>query len=123
MVTISIKPLSVNQAWQGKRYRSKLYKAYAEELKLKLPKSEVHPGEIYAFYEWGFSSKLSDNDNPVKPFQDVLSDKYGFNDRDIKTSLVAKELVKKGEEYIKFDLYTRSEYVQFLRDYADYLEK
>ena len=34
---INIKPLSVNKAWQGKRFKTKKYKAFETELLLKLP--------------------------------------------------------------------------------------
>jgi len=54
--------------------------------------------------EFGFSSSLSDFDNPVKPFVDCLQNKYGFNDRQIKRAHIEVIDVKKGEEYIKFDL-------------------
>lgn len=45
---------------------------------------------------------LSDFDNPIKPFQDVLQAKYGFNDSRIVEAVVRKVKTKKGQEYIKF---------------------
>ena len=42
--------------------------------------------------------------NPVKPFVDCLQKRYGFNDRRIKRAIIDVVEVKKGEEYIKFDL-------------------
>ena len=50
-------------------------------------------------------SKLSDIDNPLKPFLDILQKKYGINDRDINELLVKKTVVKKGDEFIFFYFY------------------
>ena len=43
-------------------------------------------------------------DNPIKPFTDCLQKKYGFNDNRIIEAHIKKVKVKKGEEYIKFEL-------------------
>jgi Holliday junction resolvase RusA-like endonuclease len=45
-----------------------------------------------------------DWDNPIKPLQDVLCKKYGFDDRDIYEGVVRKVVVKKGEEFLKVKL-------------------
>jgi len=102
---IKIKPLSVNQCWQGKRFKTPKYKAYEKELLLLLPnKLEVPLGSLKITMKWGFSSKLSDYDNPIKPFQDILQCKYGFDDKVIFEANITKEIVKKGEEYIEFTI-------------------
>ena len=78
---IKIKPLSVNQCWAGKRFKTPKYKAYEKELLLILPKNYKVPlGMLEISFTWGFSSKLSDYDNPIKAFQDILQKKYNFND-------------------------------------------
>jgi len=100
MIEINIKPMSVNTAWKGKRFKTDDYKKYEIDLGLLLPKKVEITNTLHL--EFGFSSKLSDLDNPVKPFIDVLQKKYGFNDRDLKNLIIQKEIVKKGEEYIKF---------------------
>lgn len=101
---VDIKPLSVNQAWQGKRFKTPAYKAYEKELLLKLRPYEVPDGVIEITLRFGLSSKLADFDNPVKPFVDCLQKKYGFNDRQIKRAIIEVDNVKKGEEYIFFEL-------------------
>ena len=103
-IKINIKPLSVNQCFQGRRFKTPKYKTYEDELlatlkPIKLPKP---PFQIY--FKFGFSSKLSDWDNPIKPFQDILQKKYNFNDRDVFKAIVEKELVKKGFEFIEFNI-------------------
>lgn len=104
MVKLNIKPLSVNDAWQGKRYKTDKYKAYEIHVGLMLPKIVVPDGDLIAFYEWGFSSPLSDYDNPIKPLQDILQKKYRFDDRRIVKAVIEKKLVPRGQEYIKFNL-------------------
>lgn len=100
---LNIKPLSVNQCWQGKRFKTIKYKVYEQELMLILPKDQYIPsGEIVLNLEFGFSSALSDFDNPVKPFVDCLQKKYGFNDRMIKRCTIDVEKAEKGKEYIDF---------------------
>lgn len=103
MSRIWIKPLSVNNAWQGKRFKTDDYKAYEKEMlfilpqiKLPLPPFEVH-------YTFGMSNSLSDFDNPVKPLTDILQKRYKFNDRDIYKAIITKEKVEKGHEFINFE--------------------
>ena len=101
---IDIKPLSVNEVWQGKRFKTPKYKRYETLLLLLLKPLEVPQGRLKLILTFGLSSKNSDWDNPVKPFQDVLQKKYGFNDRQIYEAHVKKVDVKKGEEFIEFYL-------------------
>ncbi len=105
MSKVSIKPLSVNKCWQGRRFKTPLYKTWEESLLYTLPpKIDTLENELEIYLEFGFSTKTSDIDNPVKPFLDVLQKKYGFNDRQVYKLVVEKKIVKKGEEYIKFDI-------------------
>tara|TARA_R110000851_G_scaffold331734_1_gene506378 strand:+ start:34 stop:519 length:486 start_codon:yes stop_codon:yes gene_type:complete len=105
MVMLNIKPLSVNEAWQGKRYKSKKYTAYQKETLLSLPNlKQGFDGELKAKIMYGFSSKSSDIDNPCKLILDILSKKYVFNDKMIFDLHQRKEIVKKGKEYFKFKI-------------------
>jgi hypothetical protein len=104
--TINIKPLSVNEAWQGKRFKSDKYKKYEENLLLLLPKIEVPKPPYFVYLEFGLSSILSDIDNPVKPFIDVLQKKYKINDKDIFNLNIKKVKVNKFNDYIKFHIST-----------------
>lgn len=102
---IEIKPLSVNQVWQGKRFKTSKYKAYESELLYRLPKLKVNPlNKLKITLVFGFSNKLSDIDNPVKPFLDCLQKKYNFDDRNIYNLIIKKEIVKKGKEFIEFKI-------------------
>lgn len=102
---IKIKPLTINQAWQGKRYKTRNYLDYEKELFYLLPKKiKVPEGKIEAYYKFGTSSKNSDCDNFVKMFQDILQKKYNFDDKRIYRMIIEKVDVKKGDEFITFNL-------------------
>ncbi len=100
--TVQIKPLSVNQAWQGRRYKTSEYKGFESSLMWLLPKDvNIPEGKLFLSLEFGVSP-LFDWDNGIKPFQDILQKKYGFNDNRVYKASVEKVVVKKGNEYIKF---------------------
>jgi Holliday junction resolvase RusA-like endonuclease len=102
--TINIKPLSVNLAWQGKRFKTPIYKKYEKALLLMLKKKIAVPEKMAINFEFGFSNVSSDIDNPVKPFLDILQKKYKFNDSKVYQLNIKKTLVKKGKEFIKFQI-------------------
>jgi Holliday junction resolvase RusA-like endonuclease len=101
---INIKPLSVNQVWQGKRFKTKAYKDYEKEVLLTLKPMNVNGGKLRLHLRFGLSSKNADIDNPVKPFVDCLQKRYGFNDRQIYSLIVDKIDVPKGQEFIEFEI-------------------
>lgn len=98
---VDIKPLSVNDAWKGKRYKSDAYKAYEMEMLLRLPPGRLPDPPYRVHYEFGLSNRQADFDNPCKPLGDILQRKYGFNDKEIFEAHIRKVLVKKGHEYVK----------------------
>ena len=105
MTKIKIKALSVNKAWQGRRFKTKEYTSYEAELFYKLPKMEISKTEkLFISLTIGYSNKLADIDNFVKPFLDVLQKKYGFNDSQIYEMHIMKTITEKGKEFIEFDL-------------------
>lgn len=103
MPKVNIKPLSVNQAWRGRRFKSASYKAYEAQILMMLPKDfEVPEGKLELSLTVGLSNKQSDIDNIAKPFIDILQKKYAFDDRQIYKLKMIKDIVKKGDEYIRF---------------------
>lgn len=94
-----IKLLSVNRAWQGRRFKTKNYDNYENTLLYTLPNEKINTtNSYYIIFIFNFSNKLSDWDNPIKPLQDILQKKYGFNDRDIYIALTFKKIVPKKDE-------------------------
>lgn len=102
---IKIKPLSVNDAYQGRRFMTPEHKAYIQELFYRLPRLSI-PDEtkLKLSIIAGFSNNASDLSNILKPFEDILCKKYGVNDKWNYKIDLEKEIVKKGEEYISFSL-------------------
>lgn len=101
-IVLDIKPLSVNDAWQGKRYKSDKYESYERAVLYMLPRITLPEPPYKMYYEFGLSNTQADYDNPTKQFQDCLSKKYGFNDNEIYAAEIRKVIVKKGREYVKF---------------------
>ena len=101
---IWIKPLSVNEAFRGRRFKTKKYIEFQQEMLLKLPKMDIPEGKLEIHYKIGFSSKGSDLDNALKQLNDCLQKKYGFNDNLIYRIVAEKEIVKKGQEFIQFNI-------------------
>lgn len=105
-INLKIKPLSINEAWQGKRFKTPAYKKYEQDVLLLLPKIKLPSPPFELSYEFGFSNTLSDFDNPVKPITDILQKKYKINDRDIFKATIIKTIVKKGSEFISIQIMT-----------------
>lgn len=104
---LQIKPLSVNSVWQGKRFKTPEYKKYEHDLLLILPNKHYifdHAAKLRVRYCFGFSNRCSDLANPEKPFTDILVKKYGFDDRQIYEMHLEKVIVKKGCEFIDFEI-------------------
>jgi len=106
MIKVDLKPLSVNDAWRGQRFKTKEYQQYEKTLLFLLPKANLPEPPFKISFEFGFSNKASDLDNPVKPLTDILQKKYGFNDRDIYEATIKKVIVEKGKEYFAFKIET-----------------
>ena len=104
---IQIKPLSVNECFKGRRFRTLKYDVFIKNCLLLLPSKLIIPDEmnIKLAIEFGFSSKASDIDNCCKSFIDCLVKKYKVDDRFIYEMHVFKKIVSKGHEYIKFKIY------------------
>ena len=104
MNVVRIKPLSLNHAYRGRRFETPELKAYKQELGYVLPKLKIPAGKLKVEYRFGVSSKNADGDNLVKCLQDALAEKYGFNDRQIYAWQFEKVDVKKGEEFVGFEI-------------------
>ena len=102
-IKLNIKPLSVNSAWQGKRFKTPAYKQYERDVLILLPNivlSEFKTLEL----TFGMSNSLSDIDNPTKLIIDIMQKKYNVNDRDLTRLVLNKVKTKKGEEFILIKL-------------------
>ncbi|MEK6879137.1 MAG: RusA family crossover junction endodeoxyribonuclease [Nanoarchaeota archaeon] len=81
---LKAKALSVNAAWQGRRYKSKAYSEFEKEIGYLLPRNQSINGEVKIEYIFGLKNyKLTDVDNLIKPIQDLIV-KAGIIDDDRK---------------------------------------
>jgi len=101
-IKINIKPLSVNKAWQGRRFKTLEYANYENSVLFMLPKLVLPDPPYEIYFKVGYSNKASDIDNFLKPILDILCKKYKFDDRNIYMLFIKKVIVKKGCEFIEF---------------------
>ena len=103
VINLKIKPVSVNQCWKGRRFKTDIYKGFENEVFYRLPKGLLKSDKLRVKIEFGFSNKGADFDNPIKPLMDILQKKYeDFDDKQIYEAHIRKTIVPKGSEYIKF---------------------
>lgn len=103
---ISIKPLSVNKARQGKRFKTPEYKKYEAIVLMMLPKVKIDKGiKLQVNIERHFSNKLSDIDNPTKLVLDLMQKKRDFNDSQIYSLNLTKKIVAKWNEWFSLDIW------------------
>lgn len=92
MIDIRLKPLSVNKAFKGRRFKTEECKHYEKCLFYLLPKKEKIRGKIHISYHFFLKNhKMMDIDNLVKILQDVIVKKgYIEDDRLIYRMTVEK---------------------------------
>jgi Holliday junction resolvase RusA-like endonuclease len=102
MNTIHIKPLSINRAYQGRRWRTPEYDQFEKDCIWLLPPITLPEPPFHINYTFGMSNVQCDVDGPLKVFQDVLQKKYRFNDNLVHSITLNKVKTKKGSEFISF---------------------
>lgn len=103
---LNIKPMSVNQAWKGQKFKTDLYLKYERNVLLMLPNVKAIEPPFRFDFIIGFSNKNSDLDNIFKPLIDIIQKKYNINDRDIYEINAKKEIVEKGKDFIDIKIST-----------------
>jgi Holliday junction resolvase RusA-like endonuclease len=78
---IDIKPISINAAFQGRRFKTQNCKDYEKELWIQLPKRATIKGEVEVWYDFFLVNyKMTDISNLVKVTEDILVKKGYFED-------------------------------------------
>ena len=117
---IDHKPLSINQAYTGKRHKTPIYKVFVgavqKLLMIKRPPKPDPDQQMFAHYVWGVSNFQADVDNPCKVFQDTLFDFWGMKNKDHKIDFVLLQKVKtqKTKEFIEFNVGNRADLIAHL---------
>ena len=104
VINLKIKPLSVNKAFQGRKFKTPEYKKYEIQMLRMLPDMEIKEFKQLKI-TYGFSNMMADIDNPTKLVLDILQKRYNVNDRDLIYLVLHKVKTKKGEEFIEIELY------------------
>ena len=105
MVVIDLKPISVNEAWKGRRFKTDKYKAFRKMVLLQLrPMAIPSDVRLEIHLKYGFTTAGADIDNPTKMILDILSEKFKFNDNRIYRLVIDKDVVGKGNEYFAFEI-------------------
>lgn len=95
---IPIKPISVNECWQGRRFKTKKYDSFIEEMLVLMPKEATLDGLLEVELIFGVKSLLrGDVDNLIKPVIDCIVKKgWIVDDRYIVSIKATKVKQKKG---------------------------
>lgn len=104
VVRVKIKPLSINKAFQGRRFKTRDYTAYEKECLLKMRPLKFPQGKVSLVIKYGFSNKASDIDNPTKLILDLMQKRYKFNDKDVYEIHSYKTIVPRGEEFWEVEI-------------------
>lgn len=101
------KPLSINAAYYKNKRKTKAYEAYQDAWLSVLAGTSI-PEDIEVKdmlfridYEWGFSNRQADVDNPIKTTTDIMQNLLKFNDKQVRIVKAVKKIVPKGSEYAK----------------------
>jgi Holliday junction resolvase RusA-like endonuclease len=96
MLEIPYKPLSVNEAFMGRRFNTKKKTEYEKAVSSHIRNWRLD--DVIAPYEIHFRfyiPKAQDYDNCIKCTQDILMEHFNINDKDIYKAVIEKIPVKK----------------------------
>lgn len=78
---IPIKGISINQCWQGRRFATKQYKDWRENMLMLMPKQKMITGNVRIWIILNLKSIIrSDIDNFLKPIIDCIVKKGWIED-------------------------------------------
>lgn len=103
---IPIHALSINQAFQGRRFKTNLYKSYEREMLILLPKYKQIKGWVSVWYEFGLTNKsfgISDVGNLEKLLSDIIV-KRGYIEDDRKILDLHLRKVQSSYSYVKIKI-------------------
>lgn len=99
------KPLSVNEAWRGKRFKTPKYLSYETEMLLLLPNKKKVSGYVEVVYRFGIPQRFDVID--VGNFEKLISDiivKKGYIDDDSKIVRMVLEKRRTPEHEIEIEI-------------------
>ena len=103
-IAYDIDIISINNAYRGRRFKTKEYIGYEQELLLKLPKAKMIKGKVqinYLFKVKNFGGR--DLDNCIKVVQDILA-KKGYIENDNRIVTITAQKVKSEVEGFEIEI-------------------
>jgi Holliday junction resolvase RusA-like endonuclease len=99
MVIVNVKPIGINQQYQGRKWLSPVGKKFKESSSLLIKKVNVPEGLLSVKLIFGFSNKAQDIDGAVKSCLDILGKRLNFDDNRVYELHIRKTIVPKGKEF------------------------
>ena len=97
---IKARALTVNKAWQGRRFKTKEYESFEKEVMYQLPKMQVK-GEVEMSYKFRLKNyAITDVSNLLKCLEDIIV-KAGLIEDDRKVVKIIAEKMKNNDESIQ----------------------
>lgn len=106
MIRLDLKPLSVNRAWQGRRYKTPEYASWSDSAAwiLKANRLETLEGPVSLTVRWFMkTAEMSDIDNPLKVLLDAIV-RAGLIKDDRQIFKLTVEKKKSDTDYIEIEL-------------------
>ena len=92
-ISVDVKPLSVNKAWQGRRFKTDDYLSYENEVYFLLPNGEHVAGMVEIWYTFYLKNhKATDTSNLIKLLEDIMVKKGLIEDDRYVYSFHAKKI-------------------------------
>jgi Holliday junction resolvase RusA-like endonuclease len=103
-IIVEVPPLSINKAWQGRRYKTPLYNDWLRHGLYTLPRSDIILGSVEVWLTFGMRyPKKADVDNPIKCCLDLLV-KRGYLEDDVQVQSLHVTKEKAEKEYTKIKI-------------------
>jgi len=105
-VEIPVQALSINQAFQGRRFKTRIYQAFEREATILLPRMKMMMGLVEVWYEFGLTKrnfKRSDVGNLEKCLSDILV-KRGYIEDDRKIMALHLQKVESSRYYVSIEI-------------------
>jgi len=102
---INIAPFSINKAWQGRRFATKAYKDWTEDMLMSMPRKEMVKGNISVNINLYLKSIVrGDIDNFLKPIMDCMVKKGWIEDDRYIQEISVKKIKTSSEEFIEIEI-------------------
>jgi len=101
---IDLKPVSINEAFQGKRFKTQKCKDFEQQFFFLAKKKKMIKGIVEVEYKFHLKNhKMADYDNYIKILQDMIV-KCGYIEDDRKIYKATIYKIKSKTDYIEFKI-------------------